>query len=276
MKVGIIGFGNLGRFLADFIQNSKDMELEFVWNRSKVEMEGIPEKLILDKLEDLLKRSADLIVEVAHPSIAKDYGKMILSVSDFFIGSPTALADQTTEDSLRSTALQNGRALYVPSGAFWGAQDIQKMAQSGSLSSLKVTMKKHPSCFKLSSKKMELLNKQSIHEDRIVVLFEGSVRELCPLAPNNVNTMAAAAIAASNLGFDNVVGCLVADPKMGDWHIVEIEVGGATSANGDKFTVKTTRSNPANPGAVTGSATFASFRQSLLQAKNRGPGVHLC
>ena len=33
-----------------------------------------------------------------------------------------------------------------------------------------------------------------------------------PLAPNNVNTMAAAAIAASNLGLDNVIGRLVSDP----------------------------------------------------------------
>ena len=41
----------------------------------------------------------------------------------------------------------------------------------------------------------------------------GRVRELCPLAPNNVNTMACAAIAAHNLGFDGVIGCLVADPR---------------------------------------------------------------
>jgi len=39
------------------------------------------------------------------------------------------------------------------------------------------------------------------------------VRELCPLAPNNVNTMAIASLAAHNLGFDKVIGCLVADPQ---------------------------------------------------------------
>ena len=43
--------------------------------------------------------------------------------------------------------------------------------------------------------------------------FTGPVRNLCPLAPNNVNTMAAAAIAAHNLGFDEVQGCIVAQPK---------------------------------------------------------------
>jgi hypothetical protein len=41
----------------------------------------------------------------------------------------------------------------------------------------------------------------------------GPVRALCPLAPHNVNTMAAAAIAAHNLGFDKVQGQLVSDPR---------------------------------------------------------------
>ena len=33
------------------------------------------------------------------------------------------------------------------------------------------------------------------------------------MAPNNVNTMAAACMAAPTLGFDGVQGCLVADPQ---------------------------------------------------------------
>ena len=40
----------------------------------------------------------------------------------------------------------------------------------------------------------------------------GGIRALCHMAPNNVNTMAAAAIAAHNLGFDKVQGKLIADP----------------------------------------------------------------
>ena len=41
----------------------------------------------------------------------------------------------------------------------------------------------------------------------------GPVRELCGLAPNNVNTMAAAALAAHTLGFDKTRGSIVADPR---------------------------------------------------------------
>ena len=58
--------------------------------------------------------------------------------------------------------------------------------------------------------------------DSPVVLYHGPVRPLCPLAPNNVNTMAAAAVAASNLGFDGTVGRLVSDPTTPDWHCIEV------------------------------------------------------
>ena len=64
-----------------------------------------------------------------------------------------------------------------------------------------MTMTKHPSSFKLSGAMKE---KNELVKDEPVVLYEGDVRGLCPLAPNNVNTMAVASMAASNLGFDKV------------------------------------------------------------------------
>ena len=61
-----------------------------------------------------------------------------------------------------------------------------------------------------------------------------------------------------------------------DWHFVEIEVEGPPRPDGRRFTVETTRRNPADPGAVTGSATYASFLSSLLRARGKGAGMHLC
>ena len=60
--------------------------------------------------------------------------------------------------------------------------------------------------------------------DQAVDLYHGPVRQLCPLAPNNVNTMAAAAVAATNLGFDKTIGRLVSDPSIPNWHVVEVRV----------------------------------------------------
>uniref|UniRef100_A0A4W3GJ05 Aspartate dehydrogenase domain containing n=1 Tax=Callorhinchus milii TaxID=7868 RepID=A0A4W3GJ05_CALMI len=124
-------------------------------------------------------------------------------------GSPTAFADPETDRRCRRASAQHGHTLYIPSGALWGASDIQKMADRGTLKGLKVTMTKAPRCFRLEGGLAEL--NETVTERR-TVLYEGSVRSLCPLAPNNVNTMAAAAMAAHSLGFDQVQGCLVSDP----------------------------------------------------------------
>ena len=78
-----------------------------------------------------------------------------------------------------------------------------------------MTMKKHPSCFKLQSPLSEM---NAAVGSSAVTLYDGPVRGLCPLAPNNVNTMAAAAVAAHNLGFDGVQGCLVSDPQSVTYH----------------------------------------------------------
>lgn len=76
-----------------------------------------------------------------------------------------------------------------------------------SLQALSIRMSKHPSCFRLAG---NLLSDWSEGEGRRVI-YHGSVAELCPIAPNNVNTMAAASIAASTLGFGGVTGEIVSD-----------------------------------------------------------------
>ena len=80
-------------------------------------------------------------------------------------------------------------------------------------------MRKHPESFKLEG---DLKEANSRVTDTAVELYHGPVRQLCPLAPNNVNTMAAAAVAATNLGFDKTIGRLVSDPTIPNWHVVEV------------------------------------------------------
>ncbi|XP_073493342.1 aspartate dehydrogenase domain-containing protein isoform X2 [Phyllobates terribilis] len=320
-------------------------------------------------------RAADLIVEVAHPSITRRFGERFISAANLLVGSPTALADEDTERRLRGRAKMSGHTLYIPSGALWGGEDIMKMADRGALTKenvtstdlhcpfkgieesklsvnrkivreylaninefkspgpdelhprvlkeiveeileplsiifenswrtgevpedwrranvvpifkkgkkvdpgnyrpgLKITMTKHPKSFKLEGKLSE--KDLSAIQDR-TILYEGPIRQLCPMAPNNVNTMAAASLAAHTLGFDKVIGVLVADPSVPDWHIVDIEVTGATNeTTGQVFTVRTSRQNPASPGAVTGAATFESFWSSILVCKGHGGRVYFC
>lgn len=231
----------------------------------------IPRELILEDLSQFATRKPDIVVEVAHPSITDRYAVSFLQYCDFFLGSPTAFADPQIETKVKAAATVHG--IYVPSGALWGAEDIKKMAERGTLRGLTITMKKHPSSLRLEPSLQDRM--VSILPNQETVVFEGSVRELCRLAPNNVNTMACAALAGFNLGFDGTKARLIADPRLTS-HIIEIEVLGPEIENLGYFSVKVERINPAVLGAVTGTQTYDSFLSSLLQAKGRGPGLHFC
>ncbi|XP_029109851.1 aspartate dehydrogenase domain-containing protein [Scleropages formosus] len=269
--VGIVGYGHLGQYLVGRILaegHEAGLRLAFVWNRSPERLRGsVPEELILEQLSDFPERSADVIVEVCHPQVVKDFGEMFLAHSHFLVGSPSALSDPQLNGQLRRAAVHHGRTLYVPSGALWGGQDIQRLSESGLLTGLSLRMCKHPSCFRLEG----ALRRNWVEGEGRRLLFRGSVADLCPLAPNNVNTMAAAAIAASSLGFGGVEGELVSDTGLSEYHVLELQITGV-----DGFSVTTVRRNPAQLGAVTGSATFRSFWSSLLVCRGHGGTVYLC
>ena len=144
-RVGIVGYGNLGKYLAKAIIEDKDLankfELAFVWNRTKSKIEEdkfIPTETILENLDAFEEKKADLIIEVAHPLITEQYGEAFISKADFMIGSPTIFANQKIEEMLTKAASNSKFGVYIPAGAFWGAGDIQKMADRGDLKGLKV------------------------------------------------------------------------------------------------------------------------------------------
>lgn len=278
-KIGIVGFGNLGKFLAQKILFRKDHELSFIWNRSFVDLTeyGLDSKLLLQSLDEVYNKDVDLIVEVSHPEITKLFGKSFLQHSHYMIGSPSALADAELFQSLSESCELYGHNVYVPCGAMWGSTDVRKMAETGTLGEMRVTMTFHPDSIKTDDVTIRSKLSESKESRNAIKLFDGAVRQLCKLAPNNVNTMAVAAISATNLGFDNVQGVLISDPQLANCHITEIEVWGKyVSLDADRFYCKTVRKNPAMPGHVTGSATFQSFYSSLLRTNEKDCGIHIC
>ncbi|XP_026934944.1 aspartate dehydrogenase domain-containing protein isoform X5 [Sagmatias obliquidens] len=215
-------------------------------------------------------RHPDLVVEVAHPKIIHESGAEILRYANLLVGSPSALADQATERQLLEASHCWGHAVFVARGALWGTEDIARLDEAGGLQSLRVTMATHPDGFRLEG---PLATAHSTGPR--TVLYEGPVRGLCPLAPRNSNTMAAAALAAPSLGFDRVIGVLVADFSLKDMHVVDVELSGPPGPKGRSFAVHTHRENPSEPGAVTGSATITTFWCSLLGAAMLLPGAPL-
>lgn len=108
-------------------------------------------------------------------------------------------------------------------------------------------------------------------DEKMAILYEGPVRDLCPLAPNNVNTMACLSI--FGIGFDRTFGRLVSDPDTESHHSksmlyfinfntkisVTIELMGTKPG----FSVTSSRTNPAPRGNVTGAQTYVAFMKSI-------------
>ncbi|KAM7059350.1 aspartate dehydrogenase domain-containing protein isoform 1-T1 [Molossus nigricans] len=262
-RVGVVGYGRLGQSLVSHLLTQGPelgLELVFVWNRDPGRMaEKVPHSLQLQNLAALGERHPDLVVEVAHPKIIQESGAQILRHANLLVGSPSALADQATEQQLLEASNRWNHAVFVARGALWGTEDISRLDSAGGLQSLRVTMATHPDGFRLEGPLA------AVHSTGPrTVLYEGPVRGLCPFAPRNSNTMAAAALAAPSLGFDRVIGVLVADLSLTDMHVVDVELSGPPGPTGRSFAVHTHRENPAEPGAVTGSATVTAFWRSLL------------
>lgn len=81
------------------------------------------------------------------------------------------------------------------------------------------------------------------------------------------------------MGWPGVPGCVLPCPSqrpassLADMHVVEVELSGPPGPTGQSFAVRTRRENPAQPGAVTGSATVTAFWRSVLGASPCPPMV---
>jgi predicted dinucleotide-utilizing enzyme len=289
IKLGIIGFGSVGKFFNQRIMQdelfSKAFSLDFVWNRSSLTQEDralLDPHLtryysgcsLMDALTDFSSNGAtlDLIAELAHPSIITNHGLAILEHANLYTASVTAFSSHQEFKRILNNARSLKRSIYIPVGAAWGVQDIQKYAATGKLKSLTVSMSFHADALKLNSPLKEKLSKylNSANDSESITLYDGDIRKLADLAPNNVNTMMCLALAVQNANDVEIKGVLKAH-KNDDAHITEIEVRGH-----DGFLVKTQRYNPAEKGAVTGSNTYDSFLSSLYNARGTMPGLHFC
>jgi len=111
---------------------------------------------------------------------------------------------------------------------------------------------------------MQVLEENKAEE---TLLYDGSIAELCFMAPNNVNTIATAALAAQgSLRFADTRATLICDPRL-ETMVIDVEARGKVpEGKAAGLVVRSSRVNPSAPGAVTGTATFLSFLRSLMLA----------
>ncbi len=259
-RIGIIGYGQIGSYVYEQITQRPEMGLEiaFVYNRSPERVKNLPDEVILDELEDFEKTNPDLVVELAHSDITREYGQMILESTDYLILSVTVMADRELEEHLLKVCQKNGTCLYIPHGGVIGLDTINEGREVWD--EVRGLMRKNPKNLDFS--------RTDIDSDSITsttVLYEGPVRDICPKFPRNVNTLAA--LALGGIGFDRTQATLIADPSL-DVAIVEVY------AYSDEVKCEIKRIEPIK--GVTGTFILTSTLQTIKRVEVAKSGIQIC
>ncbi len=215
MRIGLLGCGNIGRILAEAIDNGEvNCSLVAVFDQDAERARGLAESLsrkpsVAGSFEGLLQ-GTDLIVEAASQDAVKEYGVGVLnSGRGLIIMSVGALADETVFNGLVESSNKNKSTVYLPSGAVAGLDGI-KAAKAKGIDSVELTTRKPPAELGTTT-------------DKETVLYDGSAREGIKKFPKNVNV--AATLSLAGIGFDKTKLRIIADPGV-ERNIHEIRVKG--------------------------------------------------
>ena len=183
-RIGIVGCGYIGGAVYRHVAGNPGLGLEvaFVNDIDPARLEEISPHLRLADLDGFARFRADLVVEVAHPSVSRDHGAAFLEVTDYMPLSLTALADPRLEEKLVSTAGRNGTSLYIPHGTAIGLEALEEGRDSWE--EVTFTMKKPAGSVDRGS----LPEPARGQGEGATVLYDGPTRGICPLFPRNVNS----------------------------------------------------------------------------------------
>ena len=257
-RVGLIGYGQIGAVVRDMIDKDPDngMEVAFIHDQDATRLADLGD-LALGDLSGFNERGADLIVEMAHPSVTRVWGTKILEKTNYMFISVTALADRELEAAIKSTSKKYGTRAYVPHGGVVGMDAL--LENRDVWDSVDVVMKKAPKNVDCAAVG---LDPNDITEE--TVLYDGPTRGICPLFPRNVNTHAA--IAYAGIGFDRTHSLLVVNPQ---WTKAIVEI----HAKGPGVELRVSRVESIT--GVTGASTPASIYNTVQMIGSTGPGIHL-
>jgi aspartate dehydrogenase len=260
-RIGLIGLGYIGRYVYEQITARPELGLEvaFVHELAAERLAGLPAEVVLPDIGAFASRHADLVVEMAHPAVTRQWGEMFLRETDYMPLSMTAFADEEVQQRLLETARRSGTCLFIPHGAVVGLENIFEGRDLWE--EVTIVMKKSPKNLDLSATPQF----KPTQITQATVLYDGPTRAVCPLFPRNVNSHATVALAG--IGFDRTRSVLVADPSL-EVSVIEL------TARGKGVAMTIERSNPLK--GVSGVFTLNSTLAAITRAKGPGGAMQIC
>ena len=245
-RVGLIGFGAIGRCLCEYFPRTH--ELVGVLTRTPLE-EGIANELPasvanVQSIDDLLALEPAVIVECAGQAALRQYAETVLNRGlDLIAISTGALADEAFLDRLLTTARRTNTHLRLPAGAIAGIDGLAALARGG-LTSVTYTSIKPPAAWRGT-----LADKVEGFETKAeaIEFFSGDAYAAAREFPRNANI--AATVALAGAGFAKTLVRLISDPEatvntgrieaQGDFGSLTVEVAGPAAATNPRTSAVT-------------------------------------
>ncbi|MEM8741365.1 MAG: aspartate dehydrogenase [Pseudomonadota bacterium] len=216
MRLGMIGFGSIGRSLAEMLGEEPVCQFTLLVRPGRAEeadhqladlAPGLACRVVTD-LTELISARPELVVECAgQPALDAMAATLLQSGIDLVPASVGALADPDLAERLEAAAELGGAQIFLPAGAVGGIDLLAALAPAGGLS---VTYRgsKPPAAW-AGSPATEGCNLNALVSPKII--FAGSAREAARRFPKNANV--AAIIALAGAGLDDTHVELIADPN---------------------------------------------------------------
>lgn len=204
MHLGLIGFGNIGRALAQRLPRDVVDGFTVLLARPEPDVPGIA---FTQSVDALIASAPALVVECAGHAAARSHLVPLLEAGISVM--PASLGVFTDDDFLqavRAAAARSRSTVIFPAGAIGGLDLLRALSAQGPVQ-VRYRGIKPPAAWR-GSPADTLVDLAGLTER--TVFFSGSARAAAATFPKNANVVAALALAGP--GFENVEVALIADP----------------------------------------------------------------
>jgi aspartate dehydrogenase len=226
MRIGLLGCGNIGHIIA---RHAGSFTISAVFDQVFAragEIASISGATVYEDFDSFINADFDIVVEAASVSAVKRYAPEVLSHrKDMVVMSVGALTDAGFREIIRTKARENGRKIYIPSGAIFGLDNL-KIGRISTIKKLLLRTTKSPASLGIEAKERKQI-------------FFGKANECIKSYPKNVNVSVAMSLAA---GMDTDVE-LIVDPAV-DQNVHELFIEGDF---GETYIRVTNMPSPDNP-----------------------------